>query len=1502
MGAVPIQNYYTREATATAIGAFFKNRIHSWKKDEFILDLCAGSGNLAKGVTSYYARDEQPAVHSVEIEEEGVTKLIKKRTPGRDQVFFMSAEEYARTHAVSEKFTLVLCNPPFSERCGRSSLDENLREMHLPELAYFESYFLHLATELSNDFICFILPDSYAQKAEAKTTMMHMARRGWRLDYLRALPVNGFHGATVNTSMWIWQKQRLYGNETKHEIGWVDRALTSTQNETNLPILSGMDITTVKGRFGDITGPKISYLLSRKEANWKTDTRYEWSDVEKVMGDVASPYWTPKKLDIGSQWKRQGAMYELTEQGWKLSNQDGWCNGQPVDKAFDRARLAFECLKIGAINCAKTIAHQLDLNTLKENYADIAHASFIELLPQEQIEDALYKDLQTHALLTLPQGFDLPINYNVSHIGNTVFLKKKLTLAQKCQIFIEEKDHLNEATEQSLRDELKQHKIGFDQCNLRSPWIPRTALAKYFELKIDETGFFQEKSCGYLPNHSKIALAAYLNRGKKQRLNSSYETVFDAYNLQFNQMLNNWDMPEHDETRMIVHAHFHHAHAKKSFNAMAHKAKYPTARTPHQWQREDLAFSISGENFLCWDVGLGKTTGGIMAAMNHPGLAVIVVPKSVLAKWYREGKQCYPDANIQLIGAKYNEKTGKCTADKTPLAKRVGEVFFDPTVDFVITTYEIIRQITVNKLDKVLADENAALDLLGADDSRSGIRSRELYIQRAAERNFVGEGTDFNWSDLPLSSMMVIVDEAHYYKSLMPMPGTGWGESLIMSGSCSVSKSARDIQIKFDLMRQQGGKTLALTATPITNSVAECFSMLRIFSPSVLRQRGIRNVQQFMDQYCILESKTAITVSGKVVHGKAIVGFTNLNDLKQLWSDAMRTRTAASEGLVIPKAVEEIIEISQTWGITAFIDEQRASITEAIKDEEAAHIFKVMHQIHKCATYPPIVGINDNPKAEEVLKQVHNHYQAGGNQIIFVDLKEAQKGYKELLIEDGIHEKEIAIIDGSTSLQRRLTIQDHYNQGKIRIVIGGAAASVGIDLQVGTTAIHHVSLSWEGETMHQRNGRGVRQGNKEEKVQIYYYVLQGSTDIYRLATIQTKRTWWNSLREAQTDDVREGIFSEPLSDEMIASMASDPDEALKELTSQRRKRENEAEFSTYNSVIHQMQFYLEDADRDILVNLEKRLRRLKWISRDIVDEAMLRVDTARLAMINEEEKYLPDYYLAYGIKWKDMAHLTYEAHPEFLVKRDAFIRDDYKKYINQASKTFISEEDEISPSTSTQEQPAIAAEECKPSPEVKPDAPITPKGVSKTRIKIFEDLINQQIAESLGLEEIDPPVFGPEPKPAATTKPIDWERVQQHEDALGVVIAETETHQLVVTPVIAANCEEVDEVLRQRELENANAANDNQKASKPTPKKRKRKTKKKTDSQQMALFDEPAETTKPKPTAKKTTITPKVRVLTIPRPVQMSLFEEPSHFKTITPQPKGSIKNVAAEQMELSFG
>ena len=85
-------------------------------------------------------------------------------------------------------------------------------------------------------------------------------------------------------------------------------------------------------------------------------------------------------------------------------------------------------------------------------------------------------------------------------------------------------------------------------------------------------------------------------------------------------------------------------------------------------------------------------------------------------------------------------------------------------------------------------------------------------------------------------------------------------------------------------------------------------------------------------------------------------------------------------------------------------------------------------------------------------------------------------------------------------------ISKAYNSGELKIVLANKKAEVGVNLQKGTTAIHHLTLPWTPASINQRNGRGVRQGNKVDSVAVYYYCGKGTFDSYRKDLLKPNQT------------------------------------------------------------------------------------------------------------------------------------------------------------------------------------------------------------------------------------------------------------------------------------------------------------------------------------------------------------------------------------------------------------
>lgn len=139
-------------------------------------------------------------------------------------------------------------------------------------------------------------------------------------------------------------------------------------------------------------------------------------------------------------------------------------------------------------------------------------------------------------------------------------------------------------------------------------------------------------------------------------------------------------------------------------------------------------------------------------------------------------------------------------------------------------------------------------------------------------------------------------------------------------------------------------------------------------------------------------------------------------------------------------------------------------------------------------------------------------------QIVFCDQLGLIHKIKKLLAEKcGLTASKIAIVTGkvNNTPEKIMAVQDGFNangeENKIQCVIANEKAEVGINLQIGTQAIHHLTIGWTPDSLVQRNGRGVRQGNQTEKVNIYSYDASGTFDCIRRTMVNHKANWINSV-------------------------------------------------------------------------------------------------------------------------------------------------------------------------------------------------------------------------------------------------------------------------------------------------------------------------------------------------------------------------------------------------------
>jgi hypothetical protein len=89
-------------------------------------------------------------------------------------------------------------------------------------------------------------------------------------------------------------------------------------------------------------------------------------------------------------------------------------------------------------------------------------------------------------------------------------------------------------------------------------------------------------------------------------------------------------------------------------------------------------------------------------------------------------------------------------------------------------------------------------------------------------------------------------------------------------------------------------------------------------------------------------------------------------------------------------------------------------------------------------------------------------------------------------------QNEIAFIQDYDSDNAKLTLFRDVRAGKVRVLFGSTQKmGSGTNVQERLIALHHLDAPWRPADVEQREGRILRQGNKNSVVQIFRYVTEG---------------------------------------------------------------------------------------------------------------------------------------------------------------------------------------------------------------------------------------------------------------------------------------------------------------------------------------------------------------------------------------------------------------------------
>ncbi|MDO8357287.1 MAG: SNF2-related protein [Nitrospirota bacterium] len=605
-------------------------------------------------------------------------------------------------------------------------------------------------------------------------------------------------------------------------------------------------------------------------------------------------------------------------------------------------------------------------------------------------------------------------------------------------------------------------------------------------------------------------------------------------------------------------------------------------RTLNAYQHPALRWAIEeGKGIISYDVGLGKTPMAIalVKALKSQGKVqrpLIVVPKSLTANWAAEIEAFAPGSSVLIIGETHTrDKDGKlkARADSPEDRHKKWHQMMQGSYDYVLVTAPAFEEIDVDPITKgEYVNQDFWVKRSKKLDKATPRHVREIqerYQQAMANKDFQKRTNAVYFNDLGIDCL--IGDEFHAYKNLFEAHNR-FGEKPKFLGGSGFAKRSLDMQHKCKWVRDHNGNrgVFELTATPTKNSPLEIYSMLSHIAPELFEQRGIRNQEEFIDRYCEIEKRQILNSLGGIEEMPVVTGFKNMNELRTIMGRYIYRKTAVDVGLQIPEKDEHSHYVAMTPEQESVYSDLRAlGMNQKAKDSGEAHIFSLMDKMSKASMDlslldPEKYAKADSPKYASIVKHVKEGVAEGG-QVIFADQVDVHQKLKAQLIKSGIKEDQIGIINAQVCKDsaKRQNVADDFVSGKLKVVIGNTATmGEGVNLQKFTTDIHHADQPWEPASIQQRNGRGIRQGNKLKSVRVHNYFAKKSFDGYRYQTVAGKRDWMDQLWHGA--DRLENLSAKGLNisrDDFTIMMADDPDKARVELA-----KNKDAQLEKYKAV------------------------------------------------------------------------------------------------------------------------------------------------------------------------------------------------------------------------------------------------------------------------------------------------------------------------------------------------
>lgn len=639
--------------------------------------------------------------------------------------------------------------------------------------------------------------------------------------------------------------------------------------------------------------------------------------------------------------------------------------------------------------------------------------------------------------------------------------------------------------------------------------------------------------------------------------------------------------------------------------------------TLREHQVKAVQRSLQGSTLLAHQVGTGKTFTMITTAMEmrRLGLAkkpMIVVQNATLNDFAADFLKLYPAANI-LVPNETERSAGQrkrlfnliATGDFDAIIVPQSFLAFIPDdegrkkalikarVEEILAAAEALAETDSRLANRLKREAMALEESLSEEVSGTATRGKKLSVKKQAkkEESAISRETqklDRRTDDVLTFEQMgvdaLFIDEAHNFKKI----GFSTKMQNVKGVDTGFSERANSLYLKASFVQERnGGRNVILaTGTPITNTMAEVWTMMRFVAPEILEDYNIKTFDEFAATFGQVEPSLEQNSTGGFKIADRFKSYVNVPELIKafrshadvvLTSDVPEFKESKSipklkDGKMTNHVIQKSEELSDVMDV--LVEALKKDEEKSGKDKTPGLPLVVFSKAKQAAIdlrlINPEFPDDPNSKTNKVVSEVMRIYKEStpdkGVQMIFCDSYQSPGsepaidlfGYdesvprfnlyrdiKEKLVKEGVPKEQIVIVSEISNADRKKAVFEKARAGEVRILIGGTEKmGVGVNVQDRMIALHHMDAPIRPMDFEQRNGRILRQGNmyaeRDMPVEVLTYGVEGTLDATAYERLRIKQDFINQMMKGDVSGrVMEESDDEDPSGKTFSQMAAE---------------------------------------------------------------------------------------------------------------------------------------------------------------------------------------------------------------------------------------------------------------------------------------------------------------------------------------------------------------------------